>query len=699
MPDPVADATAQPMPVDTQSAPVQGNLQPPAPTPSPAPNLSAADVAPHQSWFTTMAHSVAGAVLGVAAARDKEIAPPSVAADGTMQPAVTTRATTGDQLRQMARSALTGLAAGARIQQQKSGVATALAGLGAGADDAIQRGQDKDLLERKQAGEDWDRQQGKIVQQHDIARGNALMYSQYSDAMQKNLDHDTERQSNIALAKAAEDAGIPVKYLTADEAVAMAKSTPGVASSHMIRPIGYEPMMDVDGKPLTNADGTPRMQGKMAFIPGLSDDKIKIPQSFADDAKKYGSIVGVSDADGLQAGHEIPLSRLAPLEAAIQEGRKAVANGWMKPDISWGGDNHDIPMATNLVSRESRPFIGGIIPQDAAEGAAKTSLYKAQADEARDKGKESLANASQLLSGTGSGSTPLPQVQEAMKLLHPATQSLLTKYSPDIQAAIISVANGDTDLKAASNRVKGVINQLQLAGLAQAVHQDMTGQPWSEALYPTKQSLYKDFAGGGDDGDAIASFNQFLGHAGELSDVVHKFSTTQSPMLNKPINWLRSNMDGDPAVTQLITALTPVQEEYFSFLKKGQALHGDEVSAMKTIMSNSSNPSQIYAAIKTMVPQAITRLDQLNEKWRTVDGRNYPNLVTPSGKDAATKLGFGDKVAKYGSGGTLGGGAPQQAPPTPSSHVFNSAAWQQTHPGEDVEAAKTYAKSQGYEVK
>lgn len=116
-------------------------------------------VAPHQSWFTTMAHSVAGAVLGVAAAREKEIAPPSVAADGTMQPAVTTRATTGDQLRQMARSALTGLAAGARIQQQKSGVATALAGLGAGADDAIQRGQDKDLLERKQAGDDFERQQ------------------------------------------------------------------------------------------------------------------------------------------------------------------------------------------------------------------------------------------------------------------------------------------------------------------------------------------------------------------------------------------------------------------------------------------------------------------------------------------------------------------------------------------------------------
>ncbi len=44
---------------------------------------------------------------------------------------------------------------------------------------------------------------------------------------------------------------------------------------------------------------------------------------------------------------------------------------------------------------------------------------------------------------------------------------------------------------------------------------------------------------------------------------------------------------------------------------------------------------------------------------------------------------------------------PQNAQPNaaPTSHVFDSTAWQRTHPGQDVNAAIAYAKSQGYEVK
>lgn len=154
------DVTAQPVPMDTTNTPPP-DLQPPMPTvgngqaPPPLPQTDTG----HQSWFSTMAHAVAGAVLGTVAAKDKEVAPPEVDANGNMMPALTTRATTGDQLRQIARSALQGLAAGAAAPKQKSGIASALGGLGAGADDAMARQREQDQLEKKEANDDFERRQ------------------------------------------------------------------------------------------------------------------------------------------------------------------------------------------------------------------------------------------------------------------------------------------------------------------------------------------------------------------------------------------------------------------------------------------------------------------------------------------------------------------------------------------------------------
>jgi hypothetical protein len=46
-----------------------------------------------------------------------------------------------------------------------------------------------------------------------------------------------------------------------------------------------------------------------------------------------------------------------------------------------------------------------------------------------------------------------------------------------------------------------------------------------------------------------------------------------------------------------------------------------------------------------------------------------------------------------------GDAAAQPPPPGPTSHIFDSAAWAKANPGKNVDAAKAYAKSQGYEVK
>src|SRR5207253_5283374 len=84
--------------------------------------------------------------------------------------------------------------------------------------------------------------------------------------------------------------------------------------------------------------------------------------------------------------------------------------------------------------------------------------------------------------------------------------------------------------------------------------------------------------------------------------------------------------------------------------------------AADVIMSDSSSPAQVQAAVKQMTNTAFIRLDSLNERYRTVMGENFPELLTPGAADAATTLGFGKNVAKYGVGGNLFKGSSPSAP-------------------------------------
>lgn len=188
-------AATTPVPVDTQSAPMTGGLQPPAQTPQPAPALAnpSADVtAPPGSFFKNLSHSFTGAVLGAMAGREK-IASYSTDDTGKQTPNEV-KMTTGDQLRQIARSALLGLAAGANAPKQKSGIASALGGLGAGAEEAVDRGKQEDLLKRKQSSEDFEREQQAMLSKAQ----NAHTAIETIRAVQEVRNADLETQSKFA---------------------------------------------------------------------------------------------------------------------------------------------------------------------------------------------------------------------------------------------------------------------------------------------------------------------------------------------------------------------------------------------------------------------------------------------------------------------------------------------------------------------
>src|SRR5262249_46041835 len=115
---------------------------------------------------------------------------------------------------------------------------------------------------------------------------------------------------------------------------------------------------------------------------------------------------------------------------------------------------------------------------------------------------------------------------------------------------------------------------------------------------------------------------------------------------------------GDPAFSAYSAAMGAVKDEFETFLQNNHALTESDKKAAQQIMDENSSPAQVQAALKQMAKTALIRLDALNERYRTVVGENYPALITPDGAQAASKLGYGKEISKYGVGGAvLSGGA------------------------------------------
>jgi hypothetical protein len=126
-------------------------------------------------------------------------------------------------------------------------------------------------------------------------------------------------------------------------------------------------------------------------------------------------------------------------------------------------------------------------------------------------------------------------------------------------------------------------------------------------------------------------------------------------------------------------------------------------------MDDSSNPSQIAGVLGEMGKQAIGRLDQINEGYKTITHRDWPNLVPPMARQSAINLGLGSAISKYKTGGTLRGAMnagssvtgqqpTSQSTPAPTSHTFSKSAFLQNNPKADINAAAAAAQKAGYEV-
>lgn len=141
--------------------------------------------------------------------------------------------------------------------------------------------------------------------------------------------------------------------------------------------------------------------------------------------------------------------------------------------------------------------------------------------------------------------------------------------------------------------------------------------------------------------DNLRSFGTFLEHVGGAMDATSQIRLSSSPAINKPLNWWRANMSGDPALVRLEAAIEPAKKEYESFLLGGHALQQtDRQSADRILNAEKFSPAQIEEALKTIAHVAQARFNEENFKYKRVSGHDLQDPFSPEAVQGAAKVGL-----------------------------------------------------------
>jgi hypothetical protein len=185
-----------------------------------------------------------------------------------------------------------------------------------------------------------------------------------------------------------------------------------------------------------------------------------------------------------------------------------------------------------------------------------------------------------------------------------------------------------------------------------------------------RQIKNEDYYANGKGADSLRSFNTFLEHGGAASDAVNQIRLSGVPAINKPLNWWREHMSGDPALTQLIGSIEPVRKEFEGFLLGGHALSVDDRRAANVILSDNSSPAQIQAALKSMGHTAAARANEENFRYKKVSKHDLEDAFSPEAIEGARKIGTSAPAAPL----KLPAGSVSVADPAGGVHYFPNEA-------------------------
>jgi hypothetical protein len=151
-------------------------------------------------------------------------------------------------------------------------------------------------------------------------------------------------------------------------------------------------------------------------------------------------------------------------------------------------------------------------------------------------------------------------------------------------------------------------------------------------------------------GTQVQSYGTFIRHSGDLYNTIATLNNTDAPLMNKPINWLRTN-SGDPRVKVFLAKLDPVRKEFESFLLNNRALYQEDREEAANILDENASPAQMLQVLPSLVHTGTARLEEADAAYaRASQGKHIPNLVTPEALKVFKQMG----IEPPSTGGALG---------------------------------------------
>ena len=157
------------------------------------------------------------------------------------------------------------------------------------------------------------------------------------------------------------------------------------------------------------------------------------------------------------------------------------------------------------------------------------------------------------------------------------------------------------------------------------------------------------------------SMNNILKHGADLVNINDSYKRANVRFLNTPVNALANQM-GEQAFTSYTMTLGVLIDEVSNYFAGGFAPHAEQQKVWQKILDATATPSQIEAFTKTIAHLGLRRASSYNAQFKTTMGFDDPNIIDPDARAAAQKLGMGEEVKRFRTGGHLGPDQPGLVP-------------------------------------
>ncbi len=148
------------------------------------------------------------------------------------------------------------------------------------------------------------------------------------------------------------------------------------------------------------------------------------------------------------------------------------------------------------------------------------------------------------------------------------------------------------------------------------------------------------------------SMNNILMHAADLTAANENYRRSNIRLVNMPIAALMKQ--GGTTWQQFATPLAVLKDEIGLYFAGGYAPTAEQGKTWDRIVNDTATPAQVEEFAKNIAHVGLRRANTHNEQFKTMMGYDDPNLITPEAKLAAERIGMGEEVKKYGSGGMIG---------------------------------------------